>query len=68
MTLRPLHMKLNSVKQGIEAATDQTLESGGDFQWRKNGVSNIANPKTIHTLRWACRNEDYDLFKAITQS
>lgn len=53
---------------GYQAATDQTLESGSDFQWRKNGEHHAFNPKTIHTLQWACRNEDYDLFKQYTKA
>ncbi|BBP89986.1 hypothetical protein BsIDN1_36040 [Bacillus safensis] len=53
---------------GYQAATDQTLESGSEFQWRKNGEHHAFNPKTIHTLQWACRNEDYDLFKQYTKS
>lgn len=42
---------------------DQTLESGSDFQWRKTGEHHAFNPKTIHTLQWACRKGDYSLFK-----
>ncbi|MEK3796688.1 glutamate synthase large subunit [Peribacillus sp. FSL H8-0477] len=42
---------------------DKTLESGSDFQWRKNGEHHAFNPKTIHTLQWACRKNDYTLFK-----
>ncbi|MBR0583275.1 glutamate synthase large subunit [Bacillus altitudinis MN12] len=53
---------------GYQASTDQTLESGSEFQWRKNGEHHAFNPKTIHTLQWACRNEDYDLFKQYTKA
>ncbi|WP_342614709.1 glutamate synthase large subunit [Peribacillus frigoritolerans] len=42
---------------------DRTLESGSDFQWRKTGEHHAFNPKTIHTLQWACRKGDYNLFK-----
>jgi glutamate synthase (NADPH/NADH) large chain len=42
---------------------DETLESGSDFQWRKTGEHHAFNPKTIHTLQWACRKGDYNLFK-----
>ncbi|KIL45421.1 glutamate synthase large subunit [Jeotgalibacillus soli] len=42
---------------------DRTLESGSDFQWRKTGEHHAFNPKTIHTLQWACRKNDYDLYK-----
>lgn len=42
---------------------DKTLESGSNFQWRHDGEHHAFNPGTIHTLQWACRNGDYDLFK-----
>jgi len=42
---------------------DETLDSGSDFQWRKNGEHHAFNPKSIHLLQWACRQGDYDLFK-----
>ena len=42
---------------------DTTLESGSEFQWRKGGEHHAFNPKTIHTLQWACRKGDYNLFK-----
>ncbi|MBD1381730.1 glutamate synthase large subunit [Metabacillus arenae] len=47
---------------------DETLESGSDFQWRKTGEHHAFNPKTIHTLQWACRKDDYDLFKQYSQA
>lgn len=42
---------------------DRTLDSGSDFQWRKGGEHHAFNPKTIHTLQWACRKGDYSIFK-----
>ena len=50
-------------KQGYNQDVDRTLESGSDFQWRKNGEHHAFNPKTIHTLQWACRKKDYTLYK-----
>ncbi|WP_099156868.1 glutamate synthase large subunit [Virgibacillus ndiopensis] len=47
---------------------DQTLDSGSDFQWRKTGEHHAFNPKTIHTLQWACRRGDYDLFKQYSKA
>ncbi|MDM5199191.1 glutamate synthase large subunit [Fictibacillus enclensis] len=41
----------------------EALDSGSEFQWRKTGEHHAFNPKTIHTLQWACRRNDYDLFK-----
>ena len=42
---------------------DESLDSGSEFQWRKGGEHHAFNPKTIHTLQWACRRADYGLFK-----
>ncbi|ALC81284.1 MULTISPECIES: glutamate synthase large subunit [Bacillus] len=50
-------------KEAYKPAVDQTLDPGSDFQWRKHGEHHAFNPKTIHTLQWACRKGDYSLFK-----
>ncbi|WAA08751.1 glutamate synthase large subunit [Fervidibacillus albus] len=42
---------------------DQTLDSGSDFQWRKDGEHHAFNPGTIHLLQWAVRKGDKDLYK-----
>ncbi|RFU65282.1 glutamate synthase large subunit [Peribacillus glennii] len=44
-----------------------TLEAGSDFQWRKTGEHHAFNPKTIHTLQWAARKGDYDLYKQYSE-
>ncbi|MCL6617765.1 MAG: FMN-binding glutamate synthase family protein, partial [Anoxybacillus ayderensis] len=49
--------------QAFHTSYDQTLDSGSELQWRKNGEHHAFNPKTIHTLQWACRKNDYELFK-----
>ncbi|WP_064094002.1 glutamate synthase large subunit [Rossellomorea aquimaris] len=42
---------------------NRTLDSGDEFQYRKNGEDHAYNPSTIHTLQHACRTNNYDLFK-----
>ncbi|MGJ7919884.1 glutamate synthase large subunit [Neobacillus sp. LXY-4] len=42
---------------------DDTLDSGSDFQWRKDGEHHAFNPKTIHTLQMSTRKNDYSLYK-----
>ncbi|WP_243386407.1 glutamate synthase large subunit [Bacillus kexueae] len=42
------------------------LETGSELQWRRNGEHHAFNPKTIHTLQWACRKNDYKLFKTFS--
>ncbi|HQU84947.1 MAG TPA: glutamate synthase large subunit, partial [Pyrinomonadaceae bacterium] len=41
----------------------ETLETGGNYQWRKSGEFHLFNPETIHTLQKAVRYGDYDAFK-----
>jgi len=41
----------------------ETLETGGNYQWRKSGEFHLFNPETIHTLQKATRNDDYEAFK-----
>jgi glutamate synthase (ferredoxin) len=41
----------------------QTLEVGGEYQWRKDGEEHLFNPETIHTLQRAVRENNYDLYK-----
>lgn len=39
------------------------LQSGSDFQWRADGEHHAFNPKTIHTLQWATRKNDFGLYR-----
>ncbi|MBM7583987.1 glutamate synthase (NADPH/NADH) large chain [Bacillus pakistanensis] len=50
-------------KKAYKDTLNETLDSGSNFQWRKTGEHHAFNPKTIHTLQWACRKGDYDLYK-----
>ncbi len=52
----------------MQNSIDQTLDSGSDFQWRSNGEHHAFNPKTIHTLQWSARKEDYNLYKKFSQA
>ncbi|MEZ5425097.1 MAG: glutamate synthase large subunit [Pyrinomonadaceae bacterium] len=45
----------------------QTLETGGNYQWRKSGEIHQFNPQTIHTLQKATRNGDYGAFKKFSR-
>jgi glutamate synthase (ferredoxin) len=42
---------------------EQTLDVGGEYQWRKEGEAHLFSPQTIHALQKAVREENYDLFK-----
>ncbi len=44
-----------------------TLEVYGQYQYRKDGELHLFNPRTIHLLQKATRNNDYKTFKEYTQ-
>jgi glutamate synthase domain-containing protein 2/glutamate synthase domain-containing protein 1/glutamate synthase domain-containing protein 3 len=44
-----------------------TLEVYGQYQYRKDGELHLFNPRTIHLLQKACRNNDYKVFKEYSQ-
>lgn len=45
----------------------QTLEVHGQYQYRRNGELHLFNPRTIHMLQKACRNNEYATFKEYSQ-
>ncbi|MEI0738744.1 hypothetical protein VQ056_22385 [Paenibacillus sp. JTLBN-2024] len=42
---------------------DKVLDSGGEYQWRKDGEEHLFNPQTIHLLQQAVRTGDYQVYK-----
>ncbi len=45
----------------------RTLEAHGQYQYRADGELHLFNPKTIHLLQKASRNNDYKTFKEYTK-
>jgi len=43
------------------------LESGGEYQWRREGEHHLFNPETVFKLQHASRSKRYDIFKEYTQ-
>ena len=43
--------------------TGETLETGGQYQWRDGGEYHLFNPQTIHKLQNACRTNNYKIFQ-----
>jgi glutamate synthase domain-containing protein 2/glutamate synthase domain-containing protein 1/glutamate synthase domain-containing protein 3 len=41
----------------------ETLDPGGQYQWRSDGEYHLFNPETIHKLQFACRTNNYRIFK-----
>lgn len=46
---------------------DDALDSGGLYQWRKDGERHLFNPQTIHLLQQATKLGDYEVFKKYSQ-
>ena len=42
---------------------DRALDSGGMYQWRKDGEYHLFNPETIHLLQKAVRTGSYAVYK-----
>jgi glutamate synthase domain-containing protein 2/glutamate synthase domain-containing protein 1/glutamate synthase domain-containing protein 3 len=59
-----LETQIRQAPAFAEFQTDRhTLETGGVYQWRRNGEYHLYNPETIHTLQQACRTKNYPLYK-----
>ncbi|NJN27794.1 MAG: glutamate synthase large subunit [Cyclobacteriaceae bacterium] len=47
--------------------TNQRLEVGGVYQWKRRGEYHLFNPDTIHLLQQATRKGDYKIYKQYAQ-
>ncbi|MGH9160559.1 MAG: glutamate synthase central domain-containing protein, partial [Vicinamibacteraceae bacterium] len=43
------------------------LDSGGQYQWRREGEYHLFNPETVFRLQHATRSARYDIFREYTQ-
>ncbi len=43
------------------------LESGGIFQWKRNGEKHLLNPDTVSLLQKSTKLNDFEVFKAFTR-
>jgi glutamate synthase (ferredoxin) len=41
----------------------QTLDVGGEYQWRKDGEAHLFSPETIHALQKAVHANNYEIYK-----
>ncbi|HLJ95131.1 MAG TPA: glutamate synthase large subunit [Gemmataceae bacterium] len=44
-----------------------TLDTGGQYQYRREGEYHLFNPETVHKLQYACRTNDYRVFKQYSE-
>jgi glutamate synthase domain-containing protein 2/glutamate synthase domain-containing protein 1/glutamate synthase domain-containing protein 3 len=52
---------------GPGAAPSGELESGGEYQWRRDGEVHLFNPDTVFKLQHATRSGQYSIFKDYTR-
>jgi glutamate synthase (ferredoxin) len=50
-----------------ERSEEPTLETGGHYQYRKDGEPHLFNPLTVHKLQAACRTGNYSAFKEYSE-
>ncbi|MBN1689061.1 MAG: glutamate synthase large subunit [Candidatus Omnitrophica bacterium] len=50
-------------KREEQEIKDESLDSGGQYQWRKDGEYHLLNPETIHHVQLASRTNDYGLYQ-----
>jgi glutamate synthase (ferredoxin) len=43
------------------------LDTGGEYQWRKEGEAHLFNPQTVHALQRAVRMGSYEAFQQYSQ-
>ena len=42
------------------------LETGGEYQWRRDGEPHLFSPETVFKLQHATRSRRYEIFKEYT--
>ncbi|MGN6251289.1 MAG: glutamate synthase large subunit [Marmoricola sp.] len=50
------------------APAHRELETGGEYQWRRDGELHLFNPETVFRLQHATRTGRYDVFKQYTRA
>ncbi|GGB33421.1 glutamate synthase [Flexivirga endophytica] len=53
-------------KNGLHQS-HRTLETGGEYQWRREGEPHLFDPETVFRLQHSTRSRRYDIFKKYTQ-
>src|SRR5260370_17635039 len=43
------------------------LDAGGQYQYRQDGEYHLFNPETVHKLQYACRSNNYQVFKQYSE-
>ena len=54
------------VGRGGPGLAHRRLETGGEYQWRREGEPHLFNPETVFKLQHATRSRRYEIFKEYT--
>ncbi|KMZ40972.1 MULTISPECIES: glutamate synthase large subunit [Bacillales] len=54
---------IRHAKAFLPEHSEEGLEAGSDFQFRRDGEFHLFNPKTVHALQKACREGSYEQYK-----
>src|SRR5690606_8422097 len=46
----------------------RSLETGGEYQWRREGPAHLFNPETVFRLQHSTRTRQFDVFREYTKS
>ena len=46
----------------------ESLETGGEYQWRRQGPPHLFNPETVFKLQHSTRTKSYEIFREYTKS
>ena len=54
----------------VDIATNphQSLETGGEYQWRREGPPHLFNPETVFKLQHSTRTKRFDIFRQYTKA
>ena len=55
-----------AVAKGGPGLAHRQLETGGEYQWRRDGEPHLFNPETVFKLQHATRSRRYEIFKEYT--
>ncbi|MBO0805916.1 MAG: glutamate synthase subunit alpha, partial [Nocardiopsaceae bacterium] len=56
-----------AVAAGGAGLAHRALETGGEYQWRREGEPHLFNPETVFKLQHATRTRRYEIFKEYTR-
>ncbi|HEU0214126.1 MAG TPA: glutamate synthase large subunit, partial [Jiangellaceae bacterium] len=61
------HRHVRAYPPGGMAAAHRRLETGGEYQWRREGEPHLFDPETVFRLQHSTRAGRYDAFKQYTK-